>query len=556
MKKIYSIVSISLAVLLSITIFSTNSAFADDVTLSDIKKSDSEFTTVGMTWQETAPNETDVDLEARVRQNGTWTGWLTMEKEPSYQSGDYSEYFATLSSNPADAFQYKFTLYNNGISKPVIKNVQWTFIRSAPAISYTSNLLATKGANFALAAGDSGVISREQWGANEDYRYLDDNGTEPDLIEIDDTTYKQFADELKYSRVVEKDSKGNKYKWPLQYPEKVKKVIIHHTATTSDLENPAQAIRDIYYYHAVTRGWGDIGYNYLVDQSGKIYEGRAGGEGVIGAHAGIGNNGSIGIAVLGNYEDTDVPKSVIGALGSFIQKKAKIHDIDPSGISKFRGKDMSNIFGHKDIMKTSCPGTYLYEKLPILRTLAKKQMAEKNKFTKDYDFQDQSDVYYVELTPNEVKDVTIKMENIGKITWDSKTFIVVDDNPAFKDIVTFPSAKGVELARMKESSVKPGDTATFNFQVKAGKKGETVYMNIAPLVNGTRKISDYIVLPVAVQQSDFKYEFIDSKFPATMAPDTTFDAWVKLKNTGNTTWRKTGENTVLLGTDHERDRKS
>ena len=62
--------------------------------------------------------------------------------------------------------------------------------------------------------------------------------------------------------------------------QKIKKIIIHHTAT-SKIDDPEASVRAIYYYHAVSRGWGDIGYNYIVDQNGKVYEGRYGGDGVV-----------------------------------------------------------------------------------------------------------------------------------------------------------------------------------------------------------------------------------------------------------------------------------
>src|SRR3712207_9171470 len=38
--------------------------------------------------------------------------------------------------------------------------------------------------------------------------------------------------------------------------------------------DPAATVRAIFAYHAVVQGWGDIGYNFLVDADGRIYEGR------------------------------------------------------------------------------------------------------------------------------------------------------------------------------------------------------------------------------------------------------------------------------------------
>ena len=68
-------------------------------------------------------------------------------------------------------------------------------------------------------------------------------------------------------------------------------------------------MRSIYRYHAVSRGWGDIGYNVIVDKFGRRWEGRAGGlaSTVVGAHAGGFNSGTFGVSMLGNYESVNPP---------------------------------------------------------------------------------------------------------------------------------------------------------------------------------------------------------------------------------------------------------
>ncbi|MFA6992518.1 MAG: SpoIID/LytB domain-containing protein [Candidatus Gracilibacteria bacterium] len=223
------------------------------------------------------------------------------------------------------------------------------------------------------------IIKRAEWGADESYRFLENNDSAPQLIEFSDETIQKYASELKYKKVVESDSQGRKYKWPLQYPEKVTKFVVHHTDTTKNLDDPKQAIRDIYKFHAITRGWGDIGYNYIIDQNGNIYEGRYGGDGVIGAHAGIGNNGSIGIAILGDYENNKVPSKAKKALVELIARKSLQYNINPSGKSMFRGNMMNNIFGHKDIMATACPGDNLYKQLGDIRKQASSRLKELKK---------------------------------------------------------------------------------------------------------------------------------------------------------------------------------
>ncbi|MBD3360610.1 hypothetical protein GF366_02285, partial [Candidatus Peregrinibacteria bacterium] len=533
-----------------------------DIFISEEETPGFNFTSVGGTWEEITPEGTNVEAEVRFKVEDKWTEWLALEEEEDLVEG---KKYALASSNPADSMQYKFFMYGDEVSTPKVNNVEWTFIKSGKEIivdeppkpqyssfSNSSNTYTT------LTSNNLGTIKRSGWGADEAYRYLENNDSDPVLINISNETYEKFKDELTYSRVVEKDENGKEYKWSLQYPEKVKKFIIHHTASTKNLDDPSQAIRDIYYYHSVTKGWGDIGYNYIIDRNGKIYEGRYGGEGVIGAHAGIANNGSIGIAVLGSYENEKVPQNVISAISKLISQKSKIHNIDPQAYSLFRGQMLPNVIGHKDVMNTTCPGAYLYEKLPVIRSLSANSFTyEKEKFVKDFDYQDRSEVYYLELRPGETVEVTIKLENIGKKSWDSNTFIVVDSNPEFENLISFPGSDPVKLAMIEGNNVEPGETGTFRFNIKGGKKSGIINMNIAPLMNGTNKSRDYIVVPVAVQQTDFKYEFIDSKYPPkSMGGGQEFTGWVKLKNTGNITWNRTGENTVLLGTDHEQDRNS
>lgn len=535
-----------------------------DIFLSEEESADFEFTSVGGKWEEISPEGTNVQAEVRVKINEEWTEWIEVEEE---EDNLEEVKYAMASTNPATSFQYRFIMYGDGIHTPIVNNPEWTFIKSgntiqlakAPTPSYSAVSSVSDATYLALNSGSSNIISRKSWGADEYYRYLSDNTEVPELIQLDAEYTEKYKDELGYAKVIEKDSLGNKYKWPLQYPQEVKKFVVHHTATTGNLDNPKQAIKDIYYYHTITRGWGDIGYNYIIDQKGLVYEGRYGGEGVIGAHSGPGNNGSIGIAVLGNYQESELPDVVIGSISSLIADKSNIHKIDPEGLSEFRGSLMPNIFGHKDIMNTTCPGAFLYDKMPVIRTLAQegKVVQGKKKFVKEYDYIDHSQLFYVEMEPNKTKELTFKLENIGTIDWDSKTYLVVDKNPSFAGAVSFPGSGEVVKATMVESSVKSGDMGTFKLNVKSGAKNDVVYMNVAPMINGFAKSREYIVVPVVTEQANFKYKYVDGKFPGdSMNPGETFQAWVKLENTGNTTWSKSGQNTVLIGTDHERDRVS
>lgn len=541
-----------------------------DVFLSEEQNPGFEFTSVGGSWEEIKPDGTNVEAEVKFKVDGKWSNWIELEEEEDIiQDGVKTEgatrKYTMASSNQATAIQYRYIMYGDGVKSPTVNSPEWTFIKtsqtftlSAPPAPQFSAGGTTMGASN-LNMGGASIVSRDGWGADESYRYVENNNSETQSISFDAEYLATYKDELKFSKVVTAGTGGKDYKWPLQYPETVKKFIIHHTATTSNMDNPKQAIRDIYYYHSITRGWGDIGYNYIVDREGKVYEGRAGGEGVIGAHSGPGNNGSIGIAVLGNYQETELPQKVLNALGELIAAKSKIHNIDPEAKGSFRGEIMPNIFGHKDIMSTTCPGAFLYEKIPVIRKLAaeEKLIVQKQKFVKDYDYIDHSETYFLELQPNETKEITFKVENIGKLDWNSSTYIVVDKNPAFEGIISFPDNAAPVKAKMQEGGVKSGGFGTFKLKVKGGTKTETVYIKASPVMNGSVKSLEYITVPIATQQANFKYQYVDSKpLPDAMDKGETFEAWVKLKNTGNVTWKKSGQNTVLLGTDHERDRIS
>ncbi|MCX7622494.1 MAG: N-acetylmuramoyl-L-alanine amidase, partial [Thermomicrobium sp.] len=199
--------------------------------------------------------------------------------------------------------------------------------------------VATQGTDVRwLATGDlidGWIVPRAGWGADESLRF-DANGREI---------------------------------WPPSYAP-IQKVIVHHTVTKNDPPDPAATIRAIYAYHAVTLGWGDIGYNFIVDWQGRVYEGRYGGPNVVGAHTAGYNTGTLGIAVLGDFTATAPPRPVLEALTRLIRTRAG--NLDPAGIGRFRDLlDVPNIGGHRDYNVTECPGDQLYDQIPVLRGLLK-----------------------------------------------------------------------------------------------------------------------------------------------------------------------------------------
>ena len=159
-------------------------------------------------------------------------------------------------------------------------------------------------------------------------------------------------------------------------------VFVHHTASSSSYsaaDVPA-LIRGFYRFHVLSRGWFDIGYNYLVDRYGRIYEGRSGGitNNVRGAQVAGFNTGSAGVALIGNYQAASPTEAQLAALRDVIAWRLDLAHVDPLATSRLvsGGGDryaagtvvsVKAISGHRDVGSSDCPGADLYARLPALR---------------------------------------------------------------------------------------------------------------------------------------------------------------------------------------------
>ncbi|MFE9924932.1 N-acetylmuramoyl-L-alanine amidase [Streptomyces sp. NPDC005774] len=169
------------------------------------------------------------------------------------------------------------------------------------------------------------------------------------------------------------------------YTDKVGAAFVHHTASGNNY-TCAQApsvIRGIYRYHTESMGWRDIGYNFLVDKCGKIYEGRAGGVAnpVLGAHTLGFNSNTMGVAVLGTFSSTSPPAAAVTGVAQLTAWKLGLHGMDPSAktyltsgggnlYKKGTKVRLNVISGHRDGFNTECPGGKLYDKLGTARSAA------------------------------------------------------------------------------------------------------------------------------------------------------------------------------------------
>ncbi|WP_175408255.1 peptidoglycan recognition protein [Streptomyces sp. TRM64462] len=166
-----------------------------------------------------------------------------------------------------------------------------------------------------------------------------------------------------------------------RYAPVVKAAVIHHTSTPNgyDCASVPRTLRGLYAGHAYGRDWDDIGYNFLVDACGTIYEGRAGGvdRAVVGAHTKGFNEGTVGIAAIGTFTEGEaVPEPMLDAIARLVAWKLDPYGPDPRGtVALVSTNDESRfpegttarlpiVGGHTDGYPTRCPGSALYARLP------------------------------------------------------------------------------------------------------------------------------------------------------------------------------------------------
>jgi hypothetical protein len=332
------------------------------------------YATVGVTWKQGVRYTDDLGIEVRTKKDGTWSAWTVLghDEEDGPDSGS-SELDGARSRPGTDALvigdvdQVQMRAEtSDGTTPPdlelaVIDPGVGKMTTEAPAID-TSKLpgpqasAATSSSDAAgqpKAAGVSGaqdtaalsamkvapkpyIYSRAQWGANEKIR----DQSQPSM--------------------------GT-----------VKAGFIHHTVNANDYtsEQVPALLRGIYAYHTQSRGWRDIGYNFLVDRFGRIWEGRYGGVGnpVVGAHTLGYNEVSFAMSAIGNFDIAAPPQAVSDAYARLFAWKLSLYNIQADAPRIFvKDRYMQAINGHRDVGQTACPGRYLYAKIPAIRVAAQR----------------------------------------------------------------------------------------------------------------------------------------------------------------------------------------
>lgn len=305
------------------------------------------FSTVGVTWAQD-PAVVDVLVKVRVRDAaGTWGSWTDVEvsevdaaNPDAALAGDLRGGTEPVWTN--DAYGAEVEVLTRSGANPTDVRLILIDPRTAAADSIPHTDLASDTAN--AAASQPPIYSRAQWGADESIR-----------------------------------------SWEPEYAATIDAATVHHTADSNDYTEAEvpQILRSIYSYHAVSRGWGDIGYNAIVDKFGRTWEGRYGGLGstVIGAHAGGFNASTFGVSMLGNYDVVGTPAVMVSSVAAVIAWKFGLYGVDPlgtarltsggGGTSKYPAGQVVTlpaIFGHRDVGSTTCPGQYGYAQLPEIRS--------------------------------------------------------------------------------------------------------------------------------------------------------------------------------------------
>ncbi|WP_411284813.1 N-acetylmuramoyl-L-alanine amidase [Lapillicoccus sp.] len=310
------------------------------------------FTAAGVTW--TAPDATSaIVVQVRVREKGTWTDWqhLGTSDTPTTAGSDAQHAQNRVATEPlttgsADAIQVRVDAGGGPI--PADLSLLTVDPGTSPA---DATLVAPRALAAAGGVAQPAIITRAQWGADESMR----NCT-------------------------------------ATYSSTIKVGFVHHTvgSNTYAASESASIMRGIYAYHVNGNGWCDVGYNFLVDRYGQIFEGRAGGidSPVIGAHTGGMNLDSFGVAAMGTFSTASTPSAMLTSISQVLGWKLGMYGRDPNGSdvlvsaggpsTRFpAGQSVTfrTVSGHRDSGDTECPGDVLYNQLPKLRTMAASYIA-------------------------------------------------------------------------------------------------------------------------------------------------------------------------------------
>jgi uncharacterized protein with LGFP repeats len=361
-----------------------------------------DFIVAGVTWDiADAGHVTDVSL--RVREDSAWTDWSSMEiHDGDEKPGAERVGTEPLVSSGADAIQMRIET----VDGEVPAGLELDLIDPGTAET-DGKLEPASAASPALAqtTQQNGVDSGEPATAEQAFvpstapstststaafvpAIQDQQGLITGTAQAATTATNTNADALLKPAIITRAQWGANESLVQDYgtPAKdLKAMYVHHTAGSNNYTAAGAyaQIRGIFTYHAKTLAWGDIGYQFLVDKYGNIFQGRRGSidKPVQGAQAGGFNTDTIGVSAMGNYDVAAAPAGMVNAIEKVLAWQAYRYGVNPTGSTTLTqrgnaasarwsdGKRVSvpTILGHKVTNTTACPGRYLDAKLPSIR---------------------------------------------------------------------------------------------------------------------------------------------------------------------------------------------
>ena len=367
---------------------------------------------------------------------------------------------------------------------------------------------------------------------------------------------KDFPYDSKIAETIKTYSDGKSLLWNVNKSDHISKIFVHHTAELNkdqngdgkiDQEDEKIIMRNTLYYHTIVRGWGDIGYNYVIGPTGTIYEGRYGGDKAVGAHAVWRNISSIGVSIMGNFEEEYMTDNQKKSLVAALSNLANYYGLNPGGDTLFYGKTQPVILGHRDSdeANTACPGDHIYDILPELRKSASSptdSVIFPGLIQKNPGFISRTTTTFtdpVKFKSGETKTIHIAIANVGTENWDKSTALQIN---APKDIFAVESGEKSEFRAANLANItKSGDTAEFDVTLTAGMNAFKGNIELLPIANSKFMMTP-LTIPSEVTGAKLAFEKSTLAFTKTsFLIGSKITGSLTLKNTGDTIWKKDGK---------------
>jgi hypothetical protein len=330
------------------------------------------FGEVGVTWAHgVAIPESGLQVKARTRTNGAWTRWSDVPYDPDHgpDPGSAEARHARPGTEPVLVGKVADVQVKVVSARPLPPDMKLALIAPGKAAHSTEERAAIDTSSM---DGDHGTDSVAQAAVADAAASAASTDGSTNAAQLAAAVFTPKP--VIYSRKQWGADEKIRGKSSLHYGD-VHAGFVHHTVNANGYtrsEVPG-ILRSIYAYHVKSRGWSDIGYNYLVDRFGRIWEGRYGGvdRAVVGAHTLGYNDDSFAASAIGNYQITKPSKAMIQAYATLFAWKLSLHGVDASSTHQWVTKTwFQAINGHRDAAATLCPGQYLYNKIPTIRKLA------------------------------------------------------------------------------------------------------------------------------------------------------------------------------------------